>query len=135
MATPPSASANALSSRPLSATPPTEASISAPETWTTDVVRGLEGPCERALGENGHRAVPHPYQPHEVRPDEQQRVIATQALHAHADSRVFGQVNRERRLDAIIGPLPAAVDDHALAAVLRDAKGLRKVGRENARLR
>jgi hypothetical protein len=95
-------------------------------------VRGLEGPSEGVLSKDVHRPVHNANEAQAIRPHQEHGVIAAQAPHPHADARVFSQVNRKRRLHPVLGPSTPSVDDHAFAAVLRDSKCLRKVGREDS---
>jgi hypothetical protein len=95
-------------------------------------VKRLEGPREGAFRKDANSAVVNALEAHAIRPHQQHRVVPAQALHPHADAGIFGQMDRQRRFDAIVDPMTPAVDDHAFAAVLRDSKGLGKAGGEDA---
>ena len=73
------------------------------------------------------KIVDDPHQTKQAGPDEQRRVIATQALDADSDARVLREMDGQCGFDAIVRPLPSAVNDHPFAAILRNAKRLREV--------
>ena len=83
-----------------------------------EVIGSLKGPLERCFREDGRLAVPRANQPQDIRSHQKDRVKPSQTLHANADPCLFGKMDGERRLDPIIAPLPAAMNDHAFAAVL-----------------